>query len=283
MPVDLSQCKRVFQKLRRQLTKAAQKPSPANVHKFRTTCRRAETVLERLVPTPDRNTKRLIKLLARLRRKAGKVRDLDVQAEALRGLKLSRSAQKAQLLKSLCAERAKQERKFSQRLDSGGRELKDRLKRATRKSAMPAGMEPLSAALQDFGKLERDHAPLSASKLHQYRVTGKQARYLVEMGKADPEADRVIEQLRRMQDAIGDWHDWLALSERAETLFGSVKDSALVAAMRNLTRAKFRQALDAVSETRSALAGETVGLVREPGQPARKPSAPAALRSLAAA
>jgi CHAD domain-containing protein len=284
MPVDSSQCKRVFQKLRRQLTRASKKPSPANVHKFRTSCRRVETVLDRLVSAPDRNTKRLIKLLARLRRKAGKVRDLDVQTEALRGLKLSRSTQKNQLLKNLCPEREKREKKFSQNLDGDVvRDLKDRLKRAARKIEIPEGMEPLSAALQQFGKLERDHAPLSASKLHQYRVTGKQARYLVEMAQSDDGSRRVIEQLKRMQDVVGDWHDWLALSERAETLFGGMKDSALVAAMRNLTRAKFRQALDAVSETKSALAGETLGLVRASGEPARKRSAPAALRAAAAA
>jgi hypothetical protein len=68
----------------------------------------------------------------------------------------------------------------------------------------------------------------------------------------------VIGQLEKMQDVVGDWHDWLTLTERAENLFGGVKDSSLVAAMRNLTRAKFREGVDAVMRTRVALSGEKV-------------------------
>jgi hypothetical protein len=59
-----------------------------------------------------------------------------------------------------------------------------------------------------------------------------------------------------MQDVIGDWHDWVQLSQRAEKLFGGVQDSPLVAALRNVTRAKFRQAVNTLTETRAALAGK---------------------------
>jgi CHAD domain-containing protein len=263
MPIDQQQCSDVFQKLSKFVAKAAKKPSAENVHKFRTNIRRVEVVLERLVPAPDRNTKKLIKILARLRKKAGKVRDLDVQAAALRGVKISQSTQKNQLLRTLCSEREKREKKFSQNLDkTAAQELRERLKRASRKIEIPEGMEPLSIALQEFGNLAQDRAPLSAAKLHQYRITGKQVRYLAEMAQKDAEADRVIEQLKSMQDVIGDWHDWLTLTDRAEKLFGGVKDSPLVAAMRNLTRAKFRQGVDAVAKTKSLLSGEKLALVK---------------------
>jgi CHAD domain-containing protein len=284
MPVDQSRCNDVFQKLDRQLTKAAKKPTPTNIHKLRTHCRRVETVLDRLVPAPDRNTKKLIKLLTRLRQKAGKVRDVDVQIDALRGLKISPSAHKSQLLKSLCSEREKRQKKFAQNLNRDTLlELRRRLKRTSRKIEIPQGVEPLSAALEEFGHLEQDRAPLSAAKLHQYRIAGKRARYLVEMAQETGEAGRVIAQLKRMQDVVGDWHDWLALTERGETLFGGVKDSALVAAMRNLTRAKFRQALDAVSEAKSVLAREKVGLVRVGGEFAKRHDVHAASITAAAA
>ena len=59
-----------------------------------------------------------------------------------------------------------------------------------------------------------------------------------------------------MQDVIGDWHDWVQLADKAEKLFGGVQDSALVAALRNITRAKFRQAVNTLTETRAALAGK---------------------------
>jgi CHAD domain-containing protein len=284
MPVDQTRCNDVLQKLGRQLTKAAKKPSPTNVHKLRIQCRRVETVLDRLVPAPDRNTKKLIKLLTRLRQKAGNVRDLDVQIDALRGLKISTSAHKSLLLKSLCSEREERQKKFAQNLNRDTRlELRRRLKRTARKIEIPEGMEPLSAALEEFGDLDRDRAPLSANKLHQYRIAGKRARYLVEMAQETGEAGRVMAQLKRMQDVVGDWRDWTALTERGETLFGSVKDSALVAAMRNLTRAKFRQALDAVSEAKSVLARERVGLVRIGGALAKRHEAHAASGTAAAA
>jgi CHAD domain-containing protein len=262
MPIDQQQCQDVFQKLTRQLTKAARKPSAENVHKFRTNCRRVETVLERLVPDCANGTKKLVKGLSKLRKKAGKVRDLDVQTASLRGLKIAQSGQKNQLLRNLCSEREEREKKLSKSLDKETvRELKQRIKRAARQIEIPEGMEPLTAALQEFAQLGQDRAPLSASKLHQYRITGKQARYLAEMAQKDPEAERVIEQLKRMQDVIGDWHDWLTLTERAEKVFGGVKSSSLVAAMRNLTRAKFRQGIDAVAEAKALLANEKIGLV----------------------
>jgi hypothetical protein len=79
-----------------------------------------------------------------------------------------------------------------------------------------------------------------------------------------------------MQDVLGDWHDWLKLTEKAEKLYGGVQDSSLVAALRNVTQAKFRQAIDVLSSTRTALEG------RKAAAPApRKPKAAAATSAVA--
>src|ERR1700690_3686362 len=102
MSVDHKRSRLAFQKLNRQLGKLSTKPAPANVHKFRTYGRRVEALLEALVPHPNRNDKKLLKLLARLRKKAGRVRDLDVQISALRNLKISQEAvAKSQLIHTL--------------------------------------------------------------------------------------------------------------------------------------------------------------------------------------
>src|SRR5947208_13993272 len=110
MTVNDGQSRAVFQKLRRQLSKRANKPAASNVHKFRTYSRRVEVLVEALVANPKRRDKRLLKLLARLRKKAGRVRDLDVQIAALRSLKLPQEAErKSQLLREIgrasCRER----------------------------------------------------------------------------------------------------------------------------------------------------------------------------------
>src|SRR5262249_44576914 len=110
----------------------------------------------------------------------------------------------------------------------------------------------LTLSLKKLGQLGRDHATLTERTLHQYRVIGKRARYIAELATHDAEAKRVVDQLKHMQDVVGDWHDWLKLTQRAEALFGGVRDSALVAMLRNVTQAKFRQSVDVVAEIRAA-------------------------------
>ncbi len=272
MAVDQTQCRIVFQKLDRQLTKVAKKLDPTSVHKFRTYSRRVEALLEELHPEPSRNDRRLLKLLGRLRKKAGHVRDLDVQMSNLRSLKIAREAgQKSQLQRALAQERGKQETKLAQSLNKEKkRELRKRLKRAADNLEIPQTEKPLNATMREFIQLGRGQGPLTEKTLHQYRIAGKRARYLAELAGKGPEAQRVIEQLKALQDVIGDWHDWLKLAERAEELFGGVRDSALVAALRNLTRAKFRQGVDAVVEMRSNLAGKKP--VKVETIPTRRPS-----------
>ncbi len=74
---------------------------------------------------------------------------------------------------------------------------------------------------------------------------------------------------------MGDWHDWAQLAQKAEKLFGGVQDSALVSALRNVARAKFRQAVNTLNETRPKLAGKKPAPVttmgRRPSQPASAP------------
>jgi CHAD domain-containing protein len=257
MPVDQSHGHVIFEKLSRQLTKLAKKPTPKSVHKFRTTGRRAEALLGELVLHPSGNSKKLLKLLARLRKKAGRVRDLDVQIALLRGLKIPEAARhKSQLVQTLTEERMQKEKKVGTAFDKATvRELRKRLKRAAREIEIREG-EPLDQAQRLLAKLERDPGPLTEKVLHQYRIMGKRARYLAELaGENQPEAARIVHQLKRMQDVIGDWHDWLKLSQRAEDLFGAAQGSPLVAALRNVTRAKFRQAVDALTEARAGLGG----------------------------
>ena len=257
MPVDQTQCRLVFEKLDRQLTKVTQKLDAASVHKVRTYSRRVEALLGDLDPEPNRNNRKLLKLLGKLRKKAGRVRDLDVQMSNLRGLKIaSETGQKSQLQRELAQERGKQAKKLARSLDKeNARELHRRLKRAAGELEFSESTKPLSVTMRELSQLERSQGPLTEKTLHQYRIAGKRARYLAEFAGKDPEALGVVEQLKRLQDVIGDWHDWLKLTERAEELFGGVRDSALVAALRNLTRAKFRQGVDAVVEMRAGLAG----------------------------
>ena len=263
-----------FRKLSRQLSKIAAKPAPENVHKFRTSSRRVEVLVSDLAERRNSNDKKLLKLLARLRKKAGRVRDLDVQSAALSSLKIPEQAvRKSQLMRTLAEERSQREKRLAKSLDRKTvAEVRKRLKRAAASLEIPRNADPLALARQKLNALEVDQGGVTEQTLHQFRIAGKRARYIAELAGKNAEATRLIALLNRMQDVIGDWHDWVQLAERAENLFGAVQESALVAALRNVTRAKFRQAVNTLTETRAALAGKKPAsitpTVREPSRPA---------------
>ena len=90
-------------------------------------------------------------------------------------------------------------------------------------------------------------ARLTEQALHRYRVVVKRARYAAEFAPKSAGAAQFLEQLQRLQDAIGDWHDWLTLTHTATARLGDVSQSPLVAALHNLTGSKFRRAVAALS------------------------------------
>jgi CHAD domain-containing protein len=256
MPLRPENTRITFRKLSRQLSKLAGKLSPENVHKFRTSSRRVEVLVSDLSERRSGNDKKLLKLLARLRKKAGRVRDLDVQSAALRSLKIpEQPVRKARLMRTLAEERSQREKRLTKSLDKKTvAEVRKRLKRTAVSLELPKNADPLALARQKLNALEVDPGAITEKTLHQFRIAGKRARYIAELAGKDAEASRLIGLLNHMQDVIGDWHDWVQLAERAEKLFGSVQESPLVAVLRNVTRAKFRQAVNTLAETRAALA-----------------------------
>src|SRR6267154_96358 len=126
--------KLVFQKMERALLKLSSGQDAESVHSFRTTSRRLQTLLEQVVPETDRNRRKLLKMLDRIRKRAGKLRDIDVQLAALRSLKVPQEPRrKTQLMHGLIELRAKHEKKLRKALEKDTiREIKRRLKRASR-------------------------------------------------------------------------------------------------------------------------------------------------------
>lgn len=264
MPVDQERLGFVFEKLDRQLSKLASKPQPQNVHRFRTYTRRLEAVLEELAPKLGGSEKKLLKSLLRLRRRAGRVRDLDVQIAALRSLRIPQEpARKAQLLRTLTDVRAKREKRLHESLDRETlRELRRRLKKASQRP-FDHTTDPVSLGKRLFAQVTKPQVPLTDEVLHRYRTAGKRIRYVVESSERTPEADALLETLKTMQDALGDWHDWLMLTASAERLFEDVNGSPLVTALRNVTGAKFRHALQIVAETRTKILATSPGSAAE--------------------
>jgi CHAD domain-containing protein len=163
---------------------------------------------------------------------------------------------KAQLQRFLSGERAKRQKKLMKAFDKETvAELRKRLRKAERDIEIPEKLEPVSVASGLVNQVQSD-GPMNEETLHQYRIAGKRARYVAELAGNSPEAQALVGQLKSMQDGIGDWHDWLQLTAHAEKLFGSVQDSSLVAQLRNVTRAKYREAVRVLNQTKLALSAK---------------------------
>jgi CHAD domain-containing protein len=252
MVMALERGKFIFQKTERELVRLAAGREPESVHGFRTTARRLQTLVEQICPSKNRNQKKLVKMLGRIRKRAGKVRDLDVQLAALRSLKVPQEPRrKTQLTQSLLDLRAEHESKLRKLLKkSDVREIKKRLKRASNEGQWQTSSDPLAVARKMMASVALPAGPASEDQLHRYRIMVKQARYAAEFAPKSAESAQFINQLKRLQDALGHWHDWLTLTHTAVQRIGDVNQSSLVAALTNVTRGKFRQAVSAVSSSR---------------------------------
>jgi CHAD domain-containing protein len=252
MSIDPKRSREVFRKLERDLIKLSSKPQADSVHRFRTGTRRLQILLGELSSKLDRNEKKLLKLLSRIRKRAGKVRDLDVQSAALRSLKVPREPRrKTQLVNQLIELRAQQEKKLRKAVDGTTvREIRKRLKRAARRFNPEASPDPLAVARRMLQRLDSAAEPLTEAVLHQYRILSKRARYAAEFAIPSPEAEQFIAELKRIQDASGDWHDWLTLTQTANQHLGDVRESPLVAELHNVTGAKYRHAVAVLSQMR---------------------------------
>jgi CHAD domain-containing protein len=244
----------VFQKLEQDLVKLSSKPRAENVHRFRTGTRRLQILLDELSPKPDRNQKKLLKLLGRIRKRAGKVRDLDVQLTALRSVKIPQEPRrKTQLVNRLIELRAQQEKKLKKSGDEDTvREIRKRLKRAGKTFNPKTSRDPLAVARGMLEGIGRAEAPVTESLLHQYRILSKRARYAAEFAEPSREAEQFIVAVKHIQDALGDWHDWLTLTQTATEHLGEVRESPLVAELHNVTGAKFRHAVAVLLPMRRA-------------------------------
>jgi CHAD domain-containing protein len=249
MSLSPEQSKIAFQKTERALVKLSSGRDAENVHGFRTSTLRLRTLLEQLVPSRDRNQKKLLKMLSRIRKRAGKVRDLDVQLAALRSLKVPQEPRrKTQLMQHLLELRAKHENRLRKLLTKQMiQETRKRLRRASKEVKLEAGRDPLKVARTVLSQIARPVGPITEDLLHRYRMVVKRARYAAEFAPKSAAGAQFVAQLQHLQDAVGNWHDWLTLTQTAATRIGDVNQSSLVAALYHVTGGKFRHAVAALS------------------------------------
>jgi CHAD domain-containing protein len=257
---------------------------PEAVHRMRTGSRRLQALLEAMLREAgsagnalERPTRTWLRELKQVRRAAGAVRDLDVQRKLLEGwIGKQRSEQEttpgteasppaeikqAEMLdaslkgerKHLARGMQKQLKKRQQTLAEGQGTFFTAITRVS-PGAPRALLAADAVALEEFVRATDAMPSLDGENLHDFRKSTKKARYLAEAG-AEGDSSSVAKALKRIQDAIGEWHDWLCLGEELQEALGQDAPE-LTAAFQGEIERHFAAALKTTQSMRGRLLGE---------------------------
>jgi|1185.fasta_scaffold38031_2 CHAD domain-containing protein len=236
----------IFKKAERDLLRLRGGYQPDIVHNFRTTTMRLQVLLEDIVPSQNGKRKKLklLKPLGRIRKRAGRIRDIDVQLAALRSLKVPlEPRRKTQLTQRLIETRHRQEKRLGKLLKKKDLDqIFKRLRRIAKAVELETDNSALDIARRMLASATDGTARLDEDQLHRCRVAVKRTRYAAEFAPKSAETDQFISQLKKLQDALGRWHDWFTLTNTARHEIADIHQSSLVAALHNVTRGKFREA-----------------------------------------
>jgi CHAD domain-containing protein len=230
-----------------------QSQSSKSAHFFRTSLRRFEAWASAVEFHPHGREKKAFGFLDRLRRVAGKLRDAEVQRDLLKSLRVtSPRSDRADVNSDLWSQRLRRARKLRKLIESNRFHKVEELlaqwiARYAGSLANPRA-ELLQKARQDYATFVAIRPELNEDSLHDYRLACKEFRYTAELAGDSPEAAKAIEGWKRVQDTIGDWHDWMVLRDLAVSTVQSSKKSRLVAAITRHCLLRMRRAVRTVEQ-----------------------------------
>jgi len=247
------------------ITVCLDEATPHAVHKLRTESRRIEAhldLLRRLKGLPPFRAKavKALRQLGKLRRAAGRVRDLDVQQKLIDDHLPDDSIQSRTDRDELHHTTTKLRKRYARKLLKLLHKRQPKIFR--RLESLLTALEPAQAlrllptdllelADKDF---RNTHAVLMRSPsdehLHGIRKAAKLARYQLELAPASLQAKRAAKQYQSLQQAGGDWHDWLALAASASQELGDDHPTAAhYTDLRDRHLEGYRSRLEAFRET----------------------------------
>lgn len=231
--------RRSIEAWRELLLRSGRKPGRKNVHNLRVLTLRIQAALEYQLShqDPDASAMKLAQSWRRhgkkLRRALGPVRQADVSLDKLarvRSWAESSAGSHPALPKECLGAIEDLERGVERRREAAAKKLtarverqKKRLLRLSRKlETVLEGIAPAvenSAAdriLDQICAAAAEFPELNSENLHNFRKRIKKIRYLAEVfAPVDPAAANQAATLKRMTGAVGEWHDWQALTEEA--------------------------------------------------------------------
>jgi len=257
MALDADRAEKPVRKLRKLLKKMPAVPGADDIHDFRTNARRIEATLQSFSLDSGNSYRRIVKELSRLRKRAGKVRDMDVLTDYLVGVpQLEKEKEcSVQLLEHLGAQRQRYAKKFDSARQQSASELNKRLKRTSRRilKVLPlngkknpngdsVSAEVTASALKLLAGLT-EPARLGKTNLHPYRLKVKELRNLLQMAEHSDQQE-FVQRLGDVKDAIGEWHDWEELVSIAREVLDHGANCGLVSELRRIVETKYRNGLD---------------------------------------
>jgi CHAD domain-containing protein len=231
--------------------------TPRAVHRLRTTIRRIESLVSYAHPDLDRKLERSLEKLTDLRKRAGRVRDMDVQIGLLGSIANGSTAKDRKTLAELLGKKRDRQ---TQRLVSSVQKLQEskfftRMNRIAEKAGAVgegvnrplAPLEEARAQLAEMAAGFASHQKLKISRLHDARISLKRIRYLAELAEESADQKNFIRELKTVQDAVGDWHDWLELTSTAEKWFSDRVNCSLLREIRALLAARHSTATSSIT------------------------------------
>ena len=272
MPLNSRELSRRLQKLRKSLKDFSRDPTVDEVHDLRTRARRVEYILEALELDSAGNEKKILGHLKSIRTRAGEVRDGDVFTSYIVGLGTEdEPGCIIRLLHHLGVERQRHAIKLHSLVQRDKKELRHRLRRSQRKvESLVKRFAKTKVDLKHQHKSHTEDAPLYAvsvalrlskelaavthlgpNNLHSYRIEVKRLRSVLEMADDETgEQHQLIEELKRVQDAIGEWHDWVELTGIAHEVLQHGKKCGVVKKIEETAHKKYKEALRITEELR---------------------------------
>ncbi len=252
MSLNINRIGKDVRKLGNLVKKLPRNPTPEEIHRLRTRVRRFEVELQASGLDAQRKEKWLLKQLARIRKRAGKVRDMDVLTAHLSTLRVDGERDcLIQLFEYLGTKRYEKAERLHQvvnkyrdtinkRLKKIARALEKRMGKSSAANAATSVAMQSSAELATYGSLNRGN-------LHEYRLKLKELRDILQMGE-ETRKEEFVESLGKIKDEIGEWHDWEELNSIAAKKLDHSAGCKLQRQLKKITQQKYEAALSSANK-----------------------------------
>jgi len=251
MSLNTDRIEKDLRKLRNLVKKVSRNPTPEEIHRLRTRVRRFEVELQASGLDAQRKAKWLLRQLARIRKRAGKVRDMDVLTAHLSTVRIDGERDcLIQLFEFLGTKRYEKAERLHQVVNKYRDTINKRLKKIARvlekRMGSSAANAATSAAMQSSAELAT-YGSLNRGNLHGYRLKLKELRNILQMGEDAPKKE-FVESLEKIKDEIGEWHDWEELNSIAAKILDHSAGCKLKRQLKGITQQKYESALSSANK-----------------------------------